>query len=822
MTSTHGSSSDYLTSRVTNAGGGDTSITFEPDITKPGKYNVLVYTPGCDQDGTCASRGHVNVTGVFRSRSSVPTQTMIYQTNDEDKYDTIYSGHVDAASQSFRPRVTLSAVPGQGDVTMVASQVRFEVISSSQSSSSSSSSTSYSGDDDDGILNGLFQFNPSSTDSNNSSAFSQSAVNNAGMQLEDGASISRLVQNNEVIYAAGNFSGPGIANVMSFSDGNATGLRQGGLNSAVNSLLVSQGSLYVGGNFTDTVDGGGGNLNHLAAYSFGSKSWSALGGGVNGPVVFVAPFPLNISPEINEPSIAVSGDFDQILAFDDNPPSAASGFAVWVPSRKNWLQNLDIDKFGFSGKLSAITTVGNMSILAGSLSSNGLASGGAASLADSSSGPLSLSPFSANLMGLGEGDGIFTGIVDRSSKRNLTIFGGHFTTTDQDGSSVENIMLFNRKDGTVSGIGAGIDASSTILSLAVTNNTLYAGGNVTGRVGGSRLNGFVVYNLTSAEIVPEQPPHLNGGQVVVNSIEARPDSPEVYFGGNFDAAGALPCPSVCYYDASSGQWNVPGMGLSGTVIDLKWASREKLIAVGDLDISGNKTAIATYNAKKQTWSSLNGATAPNVPGTVTAFAPANRDVSAFWLAGRVAGNGSSFLVNYDGSRFRSAGALLGDGSAVRSLDVVRTRKAHGKTSLLDSDHVLVVSGQLYLPGFGNASAALYNGSSLSPFILTTSANGEPASISRMFTEEKEKYDTSDIHHHSNGIIVLISFALALGCVFLIVVAGVILNKIQRRRQGYVRAPQMQAIDPRPSTLTRLPPEDLLNSLQRADPRGPSL
>lgn len=70
------------------------------------------------------------------------------------------------------------------------------------------------------------------------------------------------------------------------------------------------------------------------------------------------------------------------------------------------------------------------------------------------------------------------------------------------------------------------------------------------------------------------------------------------------------------------------------------------------------------------------------------------------------------------------------------------------------------------------------------------------------------------HHHSNGIVVLISFCLSLGCVFVIVVAGVILNKIQRRRQGYVRAPQMQAVDRR-STLTRLPPEDLLNSLQRA-------
>ena len=50
-------------------------------------------------------------------------------------------------------------------------------------------------------------------------------------------------------------------------------------------------------------------------------------------------------------------------------------------------------------------------------------------------------------------------------------------------------------------------------------------------------------------------------------------------------------------------------------------------------------------------------------------------------------------------------------------------------------------------------------------------------------------------------------------VFFIVVAGVIMNKIQRRRQGYSAAPQTFGTD-RPTDMQRLPPEYLFNSLQQ--------
>jgi uncharacterized membrane protein YraQ (UPF0718 family) len=79
-------------------------------------------------------------------------------------------------------------------------------------------------------------------------------------------------------------------------------------------------------------------------------------------------------------------------------------------------------------------------------------------------------------------------------------------------------------------------------------------------------------------------------------------------------------------------------------------------------------------------------------------------------------------------------------------------------------------------------------------------------------------DSITASHHSNGIVVLVAFCCALGCVFLIVAAGVIANKIQRRRQGYSAAPSFGT--DRPTDMQRVPPEYLFNSLRHPNPGAP--
>ena len=74
--------------------------------------------------------------------------------------------------------------------------------------------------------------------------------------------------------------------------------------------------------------------------------------------------------------------------------------------------------------------------------------------------------------------------------------------------------------------------------------------------------------------------------------------------------------------------------------------------------------------------------------------------------------------------------------------------------------------------------------------------------------------------HPKGIVILVSFCLALACVFLIVLIGIALDRVQRYRQGYVRAPQ--GTDRRRPDLTRVPPEYLLDSLKQRASGAPAI
>lgn len=716
----------YLTAQVSGADAAGTSITFKPDIQQPGNYSVKVYTPGCLSDGTCDSRGIVKVTATVATDtgSAAPIQTFIAQTNLYHKYDTIYFGHVDASSDSFRPRVSLTPKPGQGDITVVASRVGFDLISSHTHAHAQKTGKLK--------LNGLYDYDPSAKKADTD--VKASAINRAGLQLHHHSSITSLAKHDGVVYAGGSFSGNDVHNIM-FIDRNATAMPEGGLNSEVKAMAVLDDFLYVGGDFDDTANGGSDGLEHVAAYPFGSETWSALGAGVNGPVKTVLTLPLNVSTDINETVVAVSGHFNEIRAFDNNPSIPVSGFAVWIPSKKNWLQNLDSTQIQFAGQLSTFTKLNDAIILAGSLVSNGIAAGDAVSLLYGNG--LSLEPLLRTTDSSSENKGTFTGIYDTSSGRNLTIVGGHFSTMTSKGSTIENLAIINGDKNTVAGLDKGVDSNSTFLAMEVSGNTLYAGGIVTGTVGKSRLNGYVAYDLSSGNFV-HPPPPLTGNNVVVNSISARPKSSEVYFGGHFKAAGALPCPSVCYYDTSERSWNRPGVTITGTVLDLQWSTDTDLFAVGDLNIGGIETAVATYNTKKQTWKAFKGASKSEIPGTITAFTPASTDISKFWLAGKSA-NGSSFLLEYDGSQFQPAGNIFGDGTTIRGMEALPLSKGHKDNDLLKNDLTLLVTGRLVIPDFGKASAALFNGTSLSPFILSSTYNGQPGSMSQIITENKNPY-----------------------------------------------------------------------------------
>ena len=678
------------------------------------------------------------MTGHFSTKTQPgqPRWTSIYQTNNYDKYDQIYSGPVDANSDSFRPTVTLTPSPNQkSGISLVAQRVRFELQPGGGNSSDE--------------LNGLFELDLNQASINTD--FANSTVNKAGMDLDPGATINGLATLSGVTYAAGNLTGPGIANIFAINGNNSTALPGNGVNAGVSTLFAFEDLLFVAGEFSATANQTVPGLNNIAIFNSSSQAWQAVGNGVRGRVDTVVALDLNITTNSPETCIAFSGVFDQIEAFGSDPAIAVSGFAVWVPSQQNWQQNLATQSMAVDGFLSSSTNVtGSTPLLAGTLTSQDINAGDAISL---TSNPLRINslgvkiqpkqPASASktrraVAGVSGQNvtGAVTGLFYNSGDTNITILGGHFSATSTNGSTISNLIFLN-STGTITGVESGLDQGSVFLAVATQASTLYAGGTVTGKVNNEPVNGLITYDLDGAKYANPQPPALGGSNVAVNVITTRPNSDQVYVGGSFETAGSLGCPAVCMFESQ--RWNQPGTNLGGSVAAFAWQGSNKLLAGGNLTVDNSPTTLATYDTKSSQWSALNGASS-HVPGPVTALSPANNDASQFWVAGK-SNNGSAFLLKYDGSNFDSVGDDFVSGTIIRGLSMFQVSQKHDSNKLVDSGMVLLVTGQLNLPNFGNASAALFNGTNFTPFLLSTSGNN-PGTLSQLFSEKVLSFSTS--------------------------------------------------------------------------------
>ncbi|KAI5288938.1 hypothetical protein KEM54_004656 [Ascosphaera aggregata] len=845
---TKGSSSSAYLKAIMNSDftGEPPSVTFEPDIKVSANYSIYMYTPGCTVSESCKYRGLVNITYNLSQNFSEDTDdssksssnnnnnsdsykyTTLYQTNEYEKYDKIYDGYIEAASSTFRPSLTLSGIKGARGMEIVASHARFIV----HPNTARDSTTSHR-------LNGLFAYNPSAARLSNSlDALTQTPiVKAAGAELDAKAQVNAIASVEPGTFViGGKFSNKGkkeqISDILSVGksgDDDDKGVKinslpDGGLNGEILTLLALDQLVYVGGTFNKTAKGGKELLN-AAIYDSKEKKWTGLGGkGFNGAVRHIAEFPVIISLKV-ETAVAFSGEFTKIDTNDGE--IIAAGFAVWVPSKKDWLDNVkDAQTSAYYGKLTASLVVNDTVILAGNLKSGGIRSPGAVELYETaetetanagigklpvkiqqlsnpSSSSSTKSKRTSNSKSSDNEDGPLAAEFYNGGGKNLTILGGHFTARDSNNKKIHNLVILDGRDkDKITGLSSGVDQNSTFLSVAVQADTLFAGGKVTGSNSNGPIAGVIAFDLKNNKLSDEQPAALQGNNIVVNAIAPREKSSDVYVGGRFDAAGGLPCPSVCLYQMDQQSWSRPGAGLDGTVNVLKWAN-STLIAAGNLTVNDQKTYIATYSMKKQEWVAFNTSNG-SIPGPVTSLILGKKSGQEFWFSGvKNDGSGVPYVMHFNESGLTSLKGLS-KRTTINDIRIIGLKHS-GKAK-----QGVILLGRIEIPNFGFASAAILRPGSdiLHPFLLSTDSNGQPASINGFFSEKSNTFEGSD-GKHSRGIVVLVSFCIALGCVFLIVLGGIIASRIRRKQQGYIYAPQM--MDRKPD-LNRLPPAHLLNDL----------
>ncbi|KXJ95852.1 cellular morphogenesis protein [Microdochium bolleyi] len=819
VTASGQSNSKYLSANISpSQGSSSAQVVFFPPISESGSYTVVMYTPGCIVDGTCARRGQVEVITQLRENEPATTSTL-FQTNDFDKYDQIAFGEASAVSGSFRPSVTLRPVPNQAvqqgaiDIVVVAQAVALWLTNSTSSG-----------------LNGLFEFDPAQATVNDEEVKNSKFVK-LSSSFAANSVVSALATAGDLTYIGGNFSSSSVSHVAAIgkNDQSPVSIGGGGLNGAVTTMYLNDGKLYAGGAFGRTQDGSATNLNRIAVYDTAARSWSPLGGGVDGLVKKIVPMVFNVSGT-SQDAIAISGNFQKLLAFGDNAETDVDGFAIWIKSQGNWLQNAKGAVPLIRGSLSASLPglENGTALYAGSLSAQALRANGIASIASSiRSFPVDILP---NNTAARPGNSQRTSVIDsvddaygvmagtfykNNQGSNITIIGGHFRARATDGSEIQNLVFVDGANSdAATGLPQGVSNNSTFLALATQGDTLFAGGRMNGTVGGSTVRGVLSYNLASKSF-NRQPPALDGGRVTVSSILVRPDTTDVFVGGAFASAGSLPCPAVCVFSTTTNQWSRPGFALAGETRSMIWSSNTVLVTGGNFTINSTNQYLASFDAPSSTWSTYPGSTA--IPGPVDAITIATGDGNQLWIAGAQS-ESQSFLMKFDGQSWIKAPVTFSDNTIIRSIQMYSDRSNHDETATVPGNRVLMLTGSIGIPGFGTASAALFDGTSLKPYLLSTGASGGAGQVSKLFVENPSKFFTSTEFGMPLGFIVLIALAIALGLMLIIVVVGLLLDRYRKKREGYIPAPTSM-LD-RGNGMQRIPPHELLDSLNKGRPGAP--
>ncbi|KAL7274706.1 hypothetical protein RUND412_002378 [Rhizina undulata] len=819
--------SDYLSINLTSSELSTAAVVFEPSIPQAGEYRVLLYTPGCLQDDSCGMRGEINVTATYSNGSAPSVQ--LFQTNNYDKYDVIWNGQVDVAAGGFRPSITLAPAATQSfdPVNIVAQKVQFVLISANNGTTVDGSSSTNSTKTGSMSLNGLFEYDTSDTEITLSD-IENSVISSTGLELSTGAQVVSLAVQNSLTYVAGNFSASDntFQNFFAINNQGPLALAEEGLNGAVYTMAVVDGTIYLGGQFTATKTGSTSGCDFVAAYDISGNSWSAMGGGVNGMVTNIVPMSLNLTSG-TETVLSVTGDFDTINT-DSNYSSEVNveGFAIWIPSLKQWLERVPTKSIAVSGALSASVNIsGSEAFYAGSVSSHLLSAFGAVTVTSNTKLVMNALPLdnvdtSSSVQKRAVADtnfeGVSAGVFYESGSQNYTVVGGHFEVQGES-SVVYNLAFINgASNDAVTGFDASsISSSSYVLALHVVDTLLFVGGSLEGNVSSNVVSGIVIWDMSTMDFAIQQPPGLEGSaaSVAVHSITDRPDTSDVFVAGEFETAGSFSCSSLCIFDNSAKQWGTPGGDISGVIRRSYWIDTTTLIVAGNMTINGTAdTYIALYNAQAAQFEPFAADTSA-IPGPVTCFAVDSTTADSLFIAGAEA-NGTSYIMKFYNGAFVDLGHEFGETSTIRNIQVMKIDTNHAASNVLSDDLVLLVTGSLYMNNFGNASAAIYDGTTWTPFLLTSKSDGSAGSISSVFSQREQSFATNG-SKLAKGFVILISLAIALGLVFLIVVLGVLASYISRRREGYIPAPtSMSGIEKSASMQDRLPPESLLSNLNQ--------
>ncbi|CAG8476396.1 8419_t:CDS:10 [Diversispora eburnea] len=711
------------TSQLNNS---NEKLTLTPYIPQAGYYNVTLSTPSCLSIG-CSLTTSIDITITVAPGQ---TQTVtISESNNYDKEDLIYSGFILATSTSFKPIVEITT-------------------------------------DNLNSLSSLFQYIPSSTTNSQDSWFGFN-----DLLVKNSIVYDIIILSSSSLIIGGQFNNSTYSNIVKYDGNYFIPLTNGGLNGRVNTILQIGNDLYIGGLFSTTANNDSSiKFNNIVNYNLEKNSWNKLKEGVNGEVKRLFPVTDN-----NPIKIHVIGKFDTLISSsNDSSGNITFGYAMWDINIKNWIDSAYLE--GLIGYIIPYSTSGqSISFWGGNILSifDKLSFSGSI-LDDSGISSLPIHPQHSNSNTTSEI--IINSVI---SWKNDTIIGGKFEF-----DNIKNIGILQNNIWEEVAPGFLMDE---VKILFESNDILYVGGILTMKNESS--SAFIIFDLINFKVTTQSQFLTAKDNIVkVNDIKDRGGTNTIIVAGKFNNSGFLVCESICSWDSKLLQWTAidSNSQISGEILSMDFIGESTpqniLIVAGILILDNQLVYLAQYDFQSRKWQSKAtlGTDNTQLPGPATFVLNDFKKDDQFFVAGYISDNNNSYLRKWDGKIFRDIGKGLLPNSNISSLSLVYTNISHESSDIIHSDWLLLISGSLILDTYGNASAALYNGQSIYPYLTTTLSHGTSGKILSIYAPFP--HDLTNAHRYLPvSLVILISISLSLALVFLIVATGMIIYHFKRRK-----------------------------------------
>jgi len=437
-----------------------------------------------------------------------------------------------------------------------------------------------------------------------------------------------------------------------------------GVDSYVYALAVSGTDVYVGGLFSNA---GGNPAWRIAKWN--GNSWSALGSGLGGGTVQAI--------AVNGTDVYVGGDFTTAGG------SPANRIAKWSTSTNSWSalgSGVDYTVWAMAVSGPDVYVAGDFDT-AGGITVNNIARWNG-------------SAWSA--LGTGLGDAAYTVVVNGTdiyvggafttaggtgaahvsrwngsawsplgSGMDNTVYsmvlsgtdlymGGAFTVAG--GEAAAHVAEWDIGANTWSALGSGVSAG--VVALGICGTRLYAGGDFS-MAGGVMATRIATWDMSEGEWRPQG----NGLNADVNVIAMG--GTNVYAGGDFTQAGGIPTAHIARWNGAI--WSPLGMGVSGRVYAIAVDGSDVYVG-GNFVYGGDGSTVFNYIAKwnedAATWSPLGA----GMNGVVRAIAVNGTDVYAGGYFTQAGGSPASYIAKWNGTAWSDVGG--GTSAAVYTISMI--------------------------------------------------------------------------------------------------------------------------------------------------------